>query len=127
MLSDESKNILKRKKYAELELLGIEPVLYFTSIKYINKLVNIKIKGDDISILSVALDKNNKHTFITTKTILSDLTKLFGIKQNMASLIINEWLRDTIINNKMKENITEYWDFITLSDEFEEIDEEYNF
>ena len=126
-LSDCEINILIEKRNIELTCLGVEPELYYIAKEFITGITILDI-GDsgDIQIK----DKNNGQG-ITVGFIINELWDTLGIPPLLASVIVNEFIRDTVIWHHLKINEPlGNWKFISASyklNKFVNIDKEYNF
>ena len=108
MFNDAEKNLLIKKRYAELECIGIDPVLYFNVVKYLNRCLSFSVK-DGIE----QIYQKSKHMYIEDiGTLIMDI---FGVDDEYTSLIIVEWKRDRLIYHNMMEKQTKYYDYLTLS------------
>jgi len=119
-------NILIKKRNIELECLGISPKLYYLVCKFIDRHVRVTIKDNSVFVFRQNID-NNKEKYITAKVISDDIKEAFGVNSSEALLIVNEWLRDSVINLRMSADVTKNWEFISLPKEYIELDDDFNF
>jgi len=128
MNKDEINAIIK-KRNIDLEMLGVAPQLYYTACKYIDRVAKVVVKEGDVYVFSVngAVKKNtHKNAYITSKQISDNISKVLGINNQLSSLIINEWLRDRVIEYNMGKDINRFWGYLATPSEVVETDE-YNF
>lgn len=132
-MKKEVRNLLIRKRYVELECLGIPAQLYYNAIKLIERHVYVVIKGVSIYIFkkddfSLHTDMRDKSKYFDSDKIMLLLMETFGVDKTLAYNIYAEWIREKVINCKMTENSTKYWDFLSLPSVYIDLDEtEYNF
>lgn len=120
--------ILLKKRYTELEMLGISPQLYFVSCKYINKIARVVIdENDNVFVFETKKNNRKRNNFITTQTISNQLANVLGVNKLLTNLIVNEWLRDSIITFNMKKDISKYWEYLNLPTEFSVVSDDFNF
>lgn len=136
-MKPEEQILLIKKRYSELECLGIPAKLYYNAVKLIERHVYVVIKQSKIYIFKkddykLHDGQNGSHTkYFSTDDILLLLNDSFGLEKTLGYTVYSEWLREKIINCKMSENSTKYWDFLCLPTEYTELeiddDNEYNF
>jgi hypothetical protein len=130
------RNILIKKRYVELECLGIPAQLYYKAVQLIERHVYVVIKENKFLIfkkndfdLHDGHDKS-KSKYYDADKIVELLNETFGLGKTLAFTMYSEWLREKVIYCKMTENSTKYWDFLCLPMEytdFEGKDNDYNF
>lgn len=132
----ELRNILLRKRYLELECLGIPVQLYYKAIKLIERHVYVVVKESHIYIFkkhdfglhSESESKTSK--YYDGDKIVALLMDVMGIDKLLAFNIYSEWIREKVIYVKMTEETNKYWDFLCLPAsyiDFGDKDNEYNF
>lgn len=118
--------ILQKKRYVELESLGIDPEIYYLSVSTLNDYLTIEI-GDlgDIQLKTKSVGQQT-----TFKNAADRLLNILNVPNLLASIIINEYLRDILIRHHLKRNPVENWDLLSSWDtlnKYEQVDDEYNF
>lgn len=132
-MKPEEKTILIRKRYVELECLGISVPLYYKAIKLIERHVYVVIKD-----LKIFIFKKNdlglhgdeaKGKYFDQAQITQLLVETFGLDGVTAFNIYNEWIREKVIHCKMTQDVNKYWDFLCLPATYKDIDrpDDYNF
>lgn len=123
-MNNECVKILQKKRNIELESLGIDPQLYGSVIKLINRTTQITIVKERIIVSSIIEGKTSK---VSMGTISKDVSSVYGISERLTQLIINEWLRESVIMVNMSKDIINNWEFISLENNFKEKTDNYNF
>jgi hypothetical protein len=111
MGSDKQKYLAKWKRI-ELEALGIDPVLFHLVCTYINKkYVHITKGTGTYFIFKVGDIKSGP---VENRELVSDIKNFFGIKPRMARKMLVEWERERIIYQKLSDEATLHWDYMTV-------------
>ena len=133
-MKTEVKNLFIKKRYIELECLGIQAFMYYNAVKLIERHVYVVIKDDKFFIFKKhdfgLHDNNDKSKYFDAEKIVDLLAEIFGLSKVLAHNIYTEWIREKIIYARMSEKANEYWDFLCLPQTYVDINEnegKYNF
>ena len=127
-MNKECIKILQKKRNLELECLGIEPVLYGNVCRFINRTAQVVIKDGAIKILDTNPEREAmRRKFVSINGLSTEIEKTYGIKRRLTQLMINEWLRESVILVNMGKDISNNWEFITFENNFKEKTDNYNF
>ncbi len=126
-LSDIEIKILQEKRNIELEGLGIEPELYYIAKETIKTYCNFIVsESGDIQVKSIENEQK-----VTIKNIVQELETILSVPPILGSIIVNEFVRDIVIWNRLKQiDPVKNWKFITSMyklDKYIKIETEYNF
>lgn len=127
---DNKIKILVDKRLSELKCLDIEPVLYYSVSKYLDRCTYTVVKGDVLFIFpktNFGIDPIGKKS-LKDEVIINNIIQIYGINSKQVERIFNEWKRERYIYAKMCDKAIEYWDYIALPMYGKESkDDEYNF
>ena len=121
MLTDKDKQTIIRKKKSELLSLGIDPNIYYHISKFFNKSFMFIYKNYEVIVF-----RDDEKIF--EEDLLEEINIVFNITGPVASLILDEWVRDRIIYHNMMDNQKKYFDYLSLPLPYNDNDHEgFNF
>ena len=111
--------LIKEKKLVELECLGIDPRLYRSVGKWLDRNYHFAVSQKyGLQVFEKNSPEKEGWKFILHPLkwdpILKRLIQVWDITKTEAYLIINEWKRDMAITLRMRDNVNKYWDFIQI-------------
>jgi hypothetical protein len=126
-MKQDERNLLIKKRYIELECLGIPAQLYYKAVRLIERHSYVVVKGSMVYIfkkndLGLHDSDTSKTKYFDSDKITALLSETFGLDKMLAHTIYSEWIREKVIYTRMTENAAKYWDFITLPDTYIDIE-----